>query len=147
MLTERGEYAMKMRLIALTTVICFLCAGCSSTTLIKSSPEGAKLYLDAQYKCVTPCSHTDTAAAGTSRAVLLKKEGFKDFAGTIKKEEVKIGPIIGGIFFLFPFIWMLGYPDEYTFELERISVSAPAEPSSSSTPAKLPEGSGNGGNP
>lgn len=106
------------KLIVLVTAICFL-VGCSSTTMIKSNPPGAKLYIEGQYKCETPCTHSDTAASGTSKTVLLKKEGYKDFTGTIKKEETQAGPIIGGIFLLFPFIWMLGYPDEYSFEMEK----------------------------
>jgi hypothetical protein len=110
---------MKKKLIVLVTAICFL-VGCSSSTMIKSNPPSAKLYLDGQYKCETPCTHSDSAASGTSKTVLLKKEAYKDFTGTIRKEETQVGPIIGGIFFLFPFIWMLGYPSEYTFEMEKL---------------------------
>lgn len=108
---------MEKKLIVLGTAICFL-VGCSSTTMIKSNPSGAKLYLDGQYKCETPCTHSDSAASGTSKTVLLKKGGYRDFTGTIKKEKTEVGPIIGGIFLLFPLIWMLGYPEEYNFEME-----------------------------
>ena len=94
-------------------------SGCASSTLIKTVPEGAKVYIDGQPLGTSPASHRDSAVAGTSKTVLLKKEGYKDKTALIRKEEVKVGPIIGGIFFLFPFIWCLGYPDSYTFELER----------------------------
>jgi hypothetical protein len=110
---------MKKELVVLVTAICFL-VGCSSSTMIKSIPPGAKLYLDGQHKCETPCTQSDTAASGASKTVLLKKEGYKDFTGTIRKEEAKAGPIIAGCFLLFPFIWMLGYPSEYTFEMEKL---------------------------
>ncbi len=109
---------MKKNLIVLITAVSFLVA-CSSATMIKSNPSGAKLYVDGQYKCETPCTHSDTAASGTAKTVLLKKVGYKNFTGTIKKEETKVGPIIGGVFVLFPFIWMLGYPPEYTFDMEK----------------------------
>ena len=110
---------MKKKVIVLVTAICFL-VGCSSSTMIKSNPPAAKLYLDGQYKCETPCTHKDTAAAGSSKTVLLKKEGYKDTTGLIKKEELAVGPLIGGILVLFPFIWILKYPSEYTFEMEKL---------------------------
>jgi hypothetical protein len=110
---------MKKKVIVLVTVICFL-VGCSSSTLIKSDPPAAKLYLDGQYKCETPCTYKDTAPAGSSKTVLLKKEGYKDTTGLIKKEELVVGPLIEPILVLFPFIWIPGYPSEYTFEMEKL---------------------------
>ncbi len=109
---------MKKKVIVLVTAVFFL-VGCSSSTMIKSNPPAAKLYIDGLYKCETPCTHSDTAAAGSSKTVLLKKEGYKDTTGTIKKEKLAVGPLIGGIFLLFPFIWLLGYESEYTFEMEK----------------------------
>jgi hypothetical protein len=110
---------MKKKLIVLATAICFL-VGCSSSTMIKSIPPGAKLYLDGQYKGETPCTHSDSKILMTSKTVILKKEGYKDFTSTITKEEARIGPIIGGIFVLVPLLWMLGYPSEYAFEMEKL---------------------------
>jgi hypothetical protein len=49
------------RLIALAVVFFFL-FGCSSSTLIKSNPPGAKLYLDGQLKGETPYPYSDRAA-------------------------------------------------------------------------------------
>ena len=49
------------RLIALAMVFFFL-FGCSSSTLIKSNPLGAKLYLDGQLKGKTPYPYSDRAA-------------------------------------------------------------------------------------
>jgi hypothetical protein len=100
------------------TALSFL-AACSSTTVIKSNPSGAELYVDGKHECETPCTHADFAVSGTSKAVLLKKMGYKDFTGTIKKEEPKAGPMVGGILVGFPVIWLLGYPSEYTFNMEQ----------------------------
>ena len=93
--------------------------GCASTTMIKSVPTGAKLYVDGQYKGKTPYTYTDTAVAGTTKTVLLQKQGYKERTSMIRKEEVAVGPIIGGLFFLFPFLWTLGYPAEYIFDLDK----------------------------
>ena len=94
------------KLIALMTVFFFL-FGCTSATLIKSNPPGAKLYLDGQLKGETPYTYADAAAAGTMRTVSLKKEGYKDFTGHIKREQLSVPALIGGILILIPFIWVL----------------------------------------
>ena len=105
------------KLLSVITVIAFL-SGCASSTLIKTVPEGANVNIDGSLIGTSPVSYSDTAVSGTTKTVLLKKDGYKDKTGIIRKEEAKVGPIIGGIFFLFPFIWTLGYPDAYTYELE-----------------------------
>ena len=107
------------KLIALAMVFFFL-FGCASSTLIMSNPPGAKLYLDGQFKGETPYTYSDRAAAGTLRAVTLKKEEYKDFNGTIKREQLSVGALIGGIFLLIPLIWILEYPPQYNFEMEKM---------------------------
>lgn len=110
---------MTKKLIALVMISLFL-FGCTSATVIKSNPPGAKLYLDGQFKGETPCTYADRAAAGTMRTVTLKKEGYKDFTGHIKRETLSVPALIGGILVLIPFIWILEYPPEYTFEMEKL---------------------------
>lgn len=107
-----------IKLISVVLVVAVFVSGCASSTLINTSPTGAKVYIDGQLLGTSPVSHSDTAVSGSTKAVLLKKEGYKDKTILIRKEDVKIGPIIGGLLVLFPFIWTLGYPDSYTFELE-----------------------------
>ena len=109
---------MIKKIVALLALVSFLVA-CSSTTMIKSNPSGAKLYIDGIYKCETPCSYKDSAPVGTAKTVVLRKEGFKETRGKIRKEELDIVPLIGGIFFLFPYVWMMKYPSDYTFEMEK----------------------------
>jgi hypothetical protein len=104
----------------------FFLFGCASATLIKSNPPGAKLYLEGQLKGETPYTYADRAAAGTMRTVTLKKEGYKDFTGHIKREQLSVGALIGAIFLLFPLIWILEYPPEYTFEM--VLTDLPAKP-------------------
>jgi len=104
--------------IALIIAMFFL-SGCASSTIIKSNPPGAKMYLDGQFKCETPCTHKDTAPMGTTRTVTLKKEGYKDTTGQIRREELSTGALIGGIFFFIPLIWVLEYPPEYTYDMEK----------------------------
>ncbi len=109
---------MRKTMVIVLTASFFL-VGCTSATVIRSNPSGASLYVEGNYECVTPCTHSDAAVSGTSKSVQLKKAGYRDFTGTIKKEETKIGPMIGGILVLFPFIWVRGYPAEYVFDMEK----------------------------
>ena len=107
------------RLTAIMMVFFFL-FGCASATVIKSNPPGAKLLLDGQYKGDTPYTYSDRATAGTMRTVTLRKEGYKDFTGSIKREKFSVPAFIGGLFFIIPFIWITEYPSEYTFEMQEL---------------------------
>ena len=50
---------------------------------------------------------------------MLKKDGYKDFDTVLRKSEFRVGPCIGGVLVLFPFVWILGYPEEHEFTLEQ----------------------------
>jgi len=107
------------KLIALVMVFFFL-FGCTSTTLLKSNPPGAKLQVEGQVVGETPRFYTDKAVAGTVKTVTLKKEGYKDLDGYIKRNKFSVPMLIGGIFLIVPFIWILEYPSQYYFEMEKL---------------------------
>jgi hypothetical protein len=107
------------RLIALTTVF-FLLFGCASTTLIKSNPPGARLQIDGQSVGETPYFYTDKAIAGAVKTVTLRKESYKDANGLIRREKLSVPALIGGIFLAVPFVWVLDYPSQYYFEMEKL---------------------------
>jgi hypothetical protein len=106
------------RVLAAVTVIPFL-AACASSTTIRSHLSGAKVYVDGEYLGETPVVQEDAAIAGTSKKVVLKREGYHDQVGTIRKEELKIFPLVAGLIVLIPLLWVTGYPDEYNFILEK----------------------------
>lgn len=105
-------------------ILSSLVAGCSSTTVIHSRPEGAKVYLDNVYKGTTPYTQTDMKVVGTKTPLRLTKEGYEPFETHLTKdEEPDIGAIVGGCFFLFPFLWTEGYQPEHTYDLTPLSAS------------------------
>jgi hypothetical protein len=106
------------RTLAMITLIPFL-AACASATTIRSDPSGAKVYLDGQYIGETPVVHEDMDIAGTNKKVVLKHDGYRDQVGTIRKEDLKILPLITGLFVVVPLLWVTGYQEEYHFILER----------------------------
>jgi hypothetical protein len=109
-----------MKKIMSLAMIFFVLFGCGSTTLLKSNPPGAKIQVDGYTVGETPQFYTDKAVAGTSKTVTLKKEGYKDFDGYIKRNQFSVPNLIGGIFLLVPFIWILEYPSQYTFNMEKL---------------------------
>lgn len=109
---------MLMRTVSLLMAGVMLFASCSSTTLIESRPSGAKVYLNGEYVGETPYSHSDTKIVGSATAVRLEKEGYETFNTSFSRNEnADVGAIIGGIFFLFPFLWTMKYKPVRTYEL------------------------------
>jgi hypothetical protein len=101
-------------------ILAITLASCSSTTKIQSIPEGAKVYINDAYKGTTPYIHSDTRPLWSSLNVKLTKENYKDFTIVIKKdEEFNAGACAGGFCLLFPFIWVMEYQPEHTYELKK----------------------------
>jgi hypothetical protein len=105
-------------ILALLTALFFL-SGCASTTFIKSNPPGAKMQVDGKPIGETPHFYTDMAVAGTIRTVTLRKEGYKDYNGYIRREKFSVPILIAGIFLIVPLVWILEYPLQYNFEMEK----------------------------
>lgn len=111
---------MLRKAISVLLALSFLLASCASHTVIKSCPEGAEVYLDNIKKGVTPLEYSDFAVTGTEKNLRLEKEGYKPLETIITKDKFQILPCIGTIFCLFPIVWIYGYPEEQTFELEKL---------------------------
>jgi hypothetical protein len=124
------------RLAALTIALAFA-TGCVSTTLIRSEPSGAKLYLDGEPVGKTPYSMSDTKIVGSSTRVKLVLDGYEPFDANIQRNEVfDAGACLGGVLVLFPFLWIQGYKPEHHYELSPLR--RPAAPAASRTPAAAP---------
>lgn len=99
--------------------------GCSSTTVIHSKPEGAKVYLDNCYVGTTPYTHKDMKLVGSSIPLRLTKESYEPLETHLcKDEKADVGAIVGGVFFLFPFLWTLEYKADHTYELVPVTTHA-----------------------
>lgn len=61
---------------------------------------------------------TDTKIVGSTTTVRLEYPGYETTTGTISRnEEFDVGACIGGVFLLFPFLWIQKYKPIHTFEL------------------------------
>ena len=104
-----------------------LLESCASSTVIQSNPAGAKLYLNNSLVGTTPYTHKDTKIVGTSTNVRLEKEGYQPLSTYFaRNEQADVGAIVGGVFFLFPFLWTMKYDPDRTYELMPATQLAPA---------------------
>jgi len=115
-----GKEGYMRKFVSVVLVLSLALGGCASTTTFKSNPIGADVYVDNMRIGKTPCEYSDAAIMGTSKPVKLSLEGFKPVDTVIRKEKAQIWPIIGTFLFVVPVFWMLGYQDEYRFDLEKV---------------------------
>jgi hypothetical protein len=104
--------------IALLLLSALFLSSCASTTMITSSPNGAKLYVNDQMVGETPYKYSDTKIIGSNNQIRLEKEGFQTLQTSFSRnEKADIGAIIGGIFVLVPFLWTMKYNEMHKYEL------------------------------
>jgi hypothetical protein len=97
---------------------------CASVTVIHSDPEGAKLYVDGEARGNTPYTYSDTKIVGSTTHLRLVKDGYQELAVQLQRnEEFEVGPCIGGVLILFPFLWIMGYRAEHRYELTPLRVA------------------------
>lgn len=109
-------------------IILLLFGSCASTTMLRSEPSGAKVYMNEEPVGTTPYSHTDTRIVGSRTEVRMEKEGYRPFTTTlIRNEEVNVGAIIGTVLVLIPVLWIMDYKPAHTYELEPLSGNEPFE--------------------
>ncbi len=111
---------MIRKAVSVMLAVSFLLTSCASHTVINSCPSGADVYVNNIKAGVTPLEYSDYAVAGTETSLRLEKEGYKPLETILTKDKFQVLPCIGTIFCLFPVVWIFGYPQEQTFELEEL---------------------------
>jgi hypothetical protein len=110
----KQAFAVLLSFVILATSL----MSCSSTTYLTSTPPGAKIYFADIYKGTTPYKHSDARMSGYQRSIEINKEGYDDFHTIlIKKGRAHGWAIVGGIFLLIPFLWVVQYNIKYDYEL------------------------------
>lgn len=104
------------KVVCLTLALANMFA-CSSTTMIRSTDSAAKIYVDGEYKGKGTVSYTDTKIVGSSTSVRVEKEGCApQFYNMTRSEEFDVGACAGGVFVLVPFLWVMKYKPDHTYE-------------------------------
>lgn len=113
---------MKMKftckIISVTLAAIILFSGCVSSTLIKSYPSDARVYIDGEFVGHTPYWYTDTKIMGSITNIDLVKDGYEPLYTSIQRaERIDVAAIVGGFYFLAPFLWSLRYAPVHNYEL------------------------------
>jgi hypothetical protein len=112
------SFLSKSIIIALVVFL----SGCASTTMIKSIPSGAKVYINGEPVGVTPYLYTDTKIIFSPVNVDIIKEGYKPVYESFRRdEEFNPSTFIGGIFVWPLWLWTLDYKSSHTYELVPVS--------------------------
>jgi hypothetical protein len=94
-------------------------AGCASTTMIRSSNPNAKIYVDGELKGTGTASVTDTKIVGSVTHVRMEAPGCQSQSFDYSRsEEFDAGACAGGVFLLVPFLWVMKYKPEHTYEYD-----------------------------
>jgi len=100
--------------------VSMLFAGCSSTTIIQTEPSGASVYLNEKHVGTSPYEMKDKKITGTCTNLKLEMPGYKTGYHTIcKDEQLNHRALIGGVFVVIPYLWILEYYPVHYYVLER----------------------------
>jgi hypothetical protein len=92
-------------------------AACSSSTRIQSTNQKAKIYVNGEFLGEGQGIHTDTKIVGSRNEVRLEAPGCRpQMEFFARNEEFSVGALIGGIFLLIPFLWIMDYKPSRTYE-------------------------------
>lgn len=117
-----------------------LLASCASSTIISSTPKGAKLYIDGQSVGTTPYRHRDRKVSLSTTSYRIEAPGYEALQGSISKDgQVHGGAAVGGFFLIIPWLWVMRYNDHYHFELKRDGEVPEGMPAMSSKAQRLLE--------
>jgi len=109
-----------IKVISVIMIGVFFLGSCSSSTMILSEQRDARVYIDGEYVGVTPYKISNSSPVGSCVSVKLTKKGYKDTNTSIcKTEELHVGALVAGLFFVLPLLWVMGYKDIHNYDLER----------------------------
>ncbi len=93
-------------------------SACTSTTMIQSTPPGARVYINQASAGNTPLVYSDTKISLSKTYMRLEYDGYEPLHVELTRdEEVDVGAVIGGLFVGIPFLWTLKYKPVHHYEL------------------------------
>jgi hypothetical protein len=102
-------------------------AGCASSTVIQSQPPGARVLVNGQAAGTTPYTLSDTKIVGSTTHVRLEYPGYRPLDTMVtRNEELDVLALVGGLFVLVPFLWVMKYSPSRTFQLTPLDATAAA---------------------
>lgn len=108
----------KITLLLLLVSMPILFSQCASRTIINSTPQGAEVFVNGEFRGTTPYEYSDTKIMFSTTSLTLKKSGFEEMHVMLQRNEsVDVGPIIGGFFFWPAWLWSMKYNENHHYKL------------------------------
>jgi PEGA domain len=94
-------------------------AGCASSTVLQTQPPGARVSINGMVVGNTPYTLTDMKIVGSTTPIHFDYPGYAPLDVTLSRtEEVDVLPLVAGIFFLVPLLWLMKYQDMHVYQLQ-----------------------------
>ena len=94
-------------------------AGCASSTVLQSQPQGARVLINGVPVGNTPYTMTDTKIIESATPIRLEYPGYQPFdTMIIRSEEIDPAPFIGGLFIWPLLLWMFRYQATHLYVLQ-----------------------------
>lgn len=109
-------FSNRIKLLGLFVAL-FSVSACTSGTMIRTTDSKAKIYINGEYKGKGEAYYSDSKIVGSKNSVRIQREGCepKNFSFA-RNEEFNVGACIGGVFVLVPFLWIMDYKGDRTYE-------------------------------
>ncbi len=103
-------------------LICLAAAGlavCTSTTAIRVSDPGARIYVNGEYVGTGKGFYSDRKPAFTKQKVTLRKDGCADETYSFRRDErPAFGALISAYYLYVPIVWFMRYKDHRAYEFD-----------------------------
>ena len=125
MFVSINNKVIKLYRFLVASLLAITLVSCASTTTVRaidssgSVDRDVKIYLDGSYQGKGEVVHSDTKIVGSTTNVNLRKKGCQStHHNFFRSEQLHVGALIGGIFLLFPFLWVMKYNPVHSYEFE-----------------------------
>lgn len=108
----------KLILLVMALVLAASFISCKSSTVIRTEPEGADVYIDGVHMGKTPYEHSDINFSFSESKLSISKPGYKLINTNLNRDEKFDPKACLGCIFTFPW-WMFQYYPSHTYKLER----------------------------
>ncbi|HOZ87523.1 MAG TPA: PEGA domain-containing protein [Bacteroidia bacterium] len=131
---KKNSFTSNLIMVLLAVSVLF--SSCASTTMIQSTPSGAKVFVNTEYAGTTPYTYEDSRITGSEVSLRLELPGHEPLNTMFARDERVDGlAVIGGCLFLVPFLWAMKYKPTHMYELKPLSNWQP-EPETQQKPAQ-----------
>ena len=113
----RGGVGLRGLVVGVMTA--FALTACSHRVNVNSNPTGARIYVDGEFRGLTPTSFVERSGRGKEYEIKLEKEGYRT---VVAKEKQGINLVFLGLSIFtcgLGLLWSFTLEDKYDYSLEK----------------------------